>query len=517
MADGYARATGKLGVCLVTSGPGITNALTGIASAHLDEVPLLAISGQVATDRFGLSAIQESTSARGIETTGLTGHATAFSMGVVDPGSFPRIMTHALRAALSHPKAAVHLSVPSNIARQPVPFGAAQHVTGKISVDAPSVASKDIRAAFKILMQAERPLILIGSGAGQALSDMREEFTQFVHRHCIPVVSSLRGKGLYSERDLFGLGVIGTAANPRAEAYLRDGVDVLLVIGSRLGEWTSRSFHPHFKTIKTVIQVDINSGSIGQFLPVALPIIGDAGSFISGLCELGKEASPDVPSSRQTWLDERPAKLTATPATDRETLHPQQVMAELDASLQDDMDFYVDMGNCTGWATHCLHIAPPARIFYPSGLSSMGWTCGAVVGGKVGRPDRIAIALVGDGSFLMNGTEMLTAARHKVGTITIVLNDNFLGMVNHGERAQVSRYSIDDAFYGLGGPDIAQFSKSLGAKAYVATRPGDITRFLSEAIACANRDGQPQVIVAHIDHRVAPPYGDRFKSVAGDA
>lgn len=514
MADGYARATGKLGVCLVTSGPGVTNALTGIASAHLDEVPLLVISGQVATDRFGLSAIQESTAASGIETAAMLSHATSFSMSVVDAQSFPRLFTKALRTALNAPRGAVHLSIPSNVSRQSFPK--AHLSANSLHMRSPSASSDDIRAAFALLQDAKRPLILLGSGARDAMVEMEKELRAFVHRHCIPVASSLRGKGLYSERDPFSLGVIGTAADPRAEAYLRYGVDVLLVLGSRLGEWTSRSFHPHFQAVEKVIQVDLDPRAMGQFLPVSLPIVGDAASVIQGLCKLGKAVPPRISFLREgDFANALPVISSITPDSE-ERLHPAVVMSELDTMLRPDMDIYVDMGNCTGWATHCLRIVPPARIFYPSGLSSMGWSCGAVVGGKAGRPDRVALALTGDGSFLMNGTELLTAARYKIGTVTLVLNDNYLGMVNHGERAQVGHYSLDDDFYALGNPDLVQFAESLGARAYKARQPGDVARLLAQAIEHARQDRQPQVIVAEIDHRIPPPYGERFKAVAGD-
>ena len=133
------------------------------------------------------------------------------------------------------------------------------------------------------------------------------------------------------------------------------------------------------------------------------------------------------------------------------------------------------MGNCTGWATHCLRIAPPARVFYPCGLSSMGWSLGAVIGGKVGRPENTAIALTGDGSFLMNGTELVTAVRYRVGAVYIVLNDNYLGMVNHGEHAQSGgEYALDDPYFSLGDPDLVKFSESLGAAAYEVTKPGQL-------------------------------------------
>lgn len=520
MADGYARATGKLGVCMMTAGPGATNALTGVASAHLDQVPMLAISGQVATDRFGLGAIQESNGTHGVNTVEVFRNSCAASSGIIDAQSFPRLLGRAMRTAQGLPGGAAHLSIPANIARQQIERVTLPTTRGSFKARPPAAPFEDLRAAFSMLRTARRPLIFLGSGAREAMATHGEAFTAFVTQHGIPVATSVRGKGLFSERDPLSLGVLGLAGSKRAEAYLREGVDVLLVLGSRLGEWATRSFHKYFQAIRNVIQVDVNAANIGQFLPARLPIVADVGSVMAGLCELGQMIGPSSGARvQERWaqvvcLKEQPFT-TRLPQAEG-MVKPQHLMSELDANLRPDMDLYIDMGNCTGWATHCLHVSAPTRIFIPCGLSSMGWTCGAVIGGKVGRPDRIAMAITGDGSFLMNGTEMLTAARHRVGTVTLVLNDNFLGMVNHGERAQDSSYPLEDDFYGLGNPDLESFSTSLGAKAHTVTGPGQLAAMLPEVFRRADADRQPQVIVARIDYREVPPYGDRFAAVAAD-
>ncbi|MBU8900401.1 thiamine pyrophosphate-binding protein [Corallococcus sp. M34] len=520
MADGYARATGKLGVCMVTAGPGATNALTGVASANLDQVPLLAISGQVATDRFGMSAIQESNGTHGVNTVEVFRNSCAASTGIVDAQSFPRLLARALRTAQGLPGGAAHLSIPSNIARQRIERVTLPTTRGTFRARPPAAPFEDLRAAFSMLRTARRPLIFLGSGAREAMATQGEAFSAFVTQHGIPVATSLRGKGLFSERDPLSLGVLGLCGSKRAEAYLREGVDVLVVLGSRLGEWATRSFHKHFQAVRNVIQVDVNAANIGQFLPVRLPIVADVGSVMAGLSELGQMIGPSSGARvRERWaqvmaLVDQP--LVPRAPQSEGSVKPQHLMAELDAQLRPDMDLYIDMGNCTGWATHCLHVSAPTRIFFPCGLSSMGWSCGAVIGGKVGRPERAAVAFTGDGAFLMNGTELLTAARHRVGTVTLVLNDNFLGMVNHGERAQDSSYPLEDEFYGLGNPDLEAFSMSLGARAHTVKGPGQLSALMPEVLRRADADRQPQVIIAHVDYREVPPFGERFAAVAAD-
>jgi acetolactate synthase-1/2/3 large subunit len=520
MADGYARATGRLGVCAVTAGPGATNAMTGVASAHLDQVPVLTLSGQVSTERFGLGAIQESTNEGGINTGEMFRHCTASSTAIVDARSFPRLMERALKVAHGVPGGAVHLSVPVNIARQKLAKVSVPTAPGAWKSTLPAAPASEVYTAFELLRQARRPLLYLGSGAREALRVWGPELTVLLRRFCVPVATSLRGKGLFSEEEPLSLGVLGIAGSKRAEQYLREGVDVLMVLGSRLGEWATKSFSPLFEGAHTVIQVDATPSVIGQFLQVNLPIVADVSSVVAGLVEFGHTAAPgnEAPvRERQQYLNalnlaHRP---TAEAQPEEGPLKPRQVMAELNPHLRGDTDLYVDMGNCTGWATHCLRIAPPARIFYPCGLSSMGWSLGAVIGGKIGRPENTAIALTGDGSFLMNGTELLTAVRYRVGAVYLVLNDNYLGMVNHGEHAQSSgEYPLDDPYFSLGDPDLVKFSESLGARAYEVTRPGQLAELLPQVLRRADEERRPQVIVCRIDFREVPPYGDRFTAVA---
>ncbi|RYZ36577.1 MAG: thiamine pyrophosphate-binding protein, partial [Myxococcaceae bacterium] len=261
MADGYARATGKLGVCMVTAGPGATNAMTGVASAHLDGVPLLTISGNVSTERIGLFAMQESNSTHGVNTVEMFRQACASSSAVVDAQSLPRLLQRAMRTSQGLPGGATHLSIPTNVARQPIERATVPTTRGAFRARPSAAPFEDLRAAFSMLRTARRPLILLGAGARAAMEEHGDAFNAFVTQHGIPVTTSLRGKGLFSERESLCLGVVGLGGSKRVEAYLRDGVDVLLVLGSRLGEWASRSFHKYFQSIHHVIQVDVEAAN----------------------------------------------------------------------------------------------------------------------------------------------------------------------------------------------------------------------------------------------------------------
>nr|WP_191910207.1 thiamine pyrophosphate-binding protein [Microbispora cellulosiformans] len=508
MADGYARATGKLGVCLVTAGPGALNALTGVASAHRDQVPLLVVGGQVRTGDFGRRPIQDS-SDLGVNLTAMYSHVTGYSTTLAEPRTFPRILAQAINVATGPRPCAAYVSVPADLARMPAGDEKAAVPAWRPALDLPYGHARHVLQA---LARARRAMIFLGGGAREALSAGQAEFHELVRTLRVPVATSLRGKGLFPESDELSLGVLGMAGSERARAYAAAGVDTLVVIGSSLGEWATRGYDRSFTTASTYFHVDLDPSVFGQLLRGGEHIQADAATFLRALCrEL--PALADVPQAAPL----PPGLPAPPPASGEARMSPVTVMLALNETLGGEDDLYVDMGNCTAWATHHLVIDPPARIFYPCGLSSMGWSCGAVVGGKIGDPARTAIALLGDGSFLMNGSEVRTAAKNRAGAVYVVLDDGYLGMVNHGEHAQSGGVvPLDDDYYFLGEVDLARFAESLGADVHPASDPDGLREALRAARTGAAERSRPQVVIARIDHRMSPPYGERFTSVAGD-
>lgn len=519
MADGYARASGRPGVCLVTAGPGVTNALTGVAAAHLDGSPMLLLSGQVPTDSFGRGGIQESTSEGGIDLVAALRYATVHSSLVVDPRAVGRQIGRALAELRRRPGGAVHLCIPANLARAPLdPAEVARWPRWRMTRGSGGHPPEGVVAAVhERLSAARRPLVYLGSGAREALLRRGDAFIEWSQRHGIAVVTSPRAKGLIDERAPCSLGVFGLAGSLQAEEQLRRGCDALLVLGSRLGEWSSNNFSRDLRAA-FIAQVDLDEAAIGRCLPVDSPIVADTDEFMAELLAL-PAASGALAVQRCRELAALKAEVprqrpTSAPSRPRGRLAPQQVMAALDRRIGEDLDLYVDMGNCTGWAIHCLTMAPPARLFTPCGLSTMGWSCGAVLGGKIATPQRRALALLGDGSFLMNGAEVSTAAKYRIGAVYLVLDDDALGMVNHGEHIQTG-HSLDDGYYDLGAPDLVAFARALGAHAYAVDSPQAAADALDAAFVAADAERRPQVIVARINRQEVPPYGERFRAVGG--
>ncbi|MEU1281430.1 thiamine pyrophosphate-binding protein [Streptomyces sp. NPDC005805] len=508
MADGYARSGGGMGVCLVTAGPGATNALTGVAAAHLDGVPLLLVSGQVPAHRTGTTAVQESTSECGVDTAALFRHATGYSTRVPDSASLPRLLRRALSLATSQ-GCAVHLAVPSDVSRAPAAESLSVQPAPEASGGPPGALAGDELAG--VLRQCRRPLFFLGGGARRALTRYGDEFRQCVERMNIPVTTSVRAKGIFPESHPLSLGVFGLAGSRAARAYSAEGIDVLIVLGSRLGEWATGGNTAGLENARVIVHVDADPTVFGQVVPAHHAITGDAGAFIRDL-HAATEGRAGRKSDRGFPVRERP-EVAHTDSTGR--LPASVLISEFSQCMGPDTDVFVDMGNCTGWATRYLTVDPPGRIFIPTGLATMGWSCGAVIGGKAARPDRNAVALVGDGAFLMNGTEVATAARQRLGVVYVVLNDGYLGMVNHGESWE-SGADLDDPFYHLGSVDLGEFARSLGARAVRIDSPGQLLKELPLALEQAARQGVPYVLTAAVDHLEPPPYGERFATVGSD-
>ena len=528
MADGYARVTGKLGVVFTTAGPGATNALTGVACAHKDHSPLLLISGCASTASLGLGAWQESSNA-GVNTTEVFRHATAFSEFVSNVENFHIQFGKALKIIHSTPNRAAHLCVPLDVSNgviQKADISASPLHSGgnlfQLRAD-----SKIAGEAFQMLLDALNPVIYLGNGARQALQDPHfiSNFLEFLGRHSIPVMTSPKAKGIFPGSHPLSLGVFGLSGNRTSEEFLAQiKPDALMVIGSSLNEWSSGRWSELLHCHK-MIHVDINNEVPGLVYRTDLEIQAEAKSFLQQLIELSQ--ATDLSADTVVRIEKRGSDLAAlkntTPkfnnihdmAADSSPIKPQRLMAELDKFAHGKaINFFIDMGNCTGFFNHYTQIDPPNRVFAPYGFSSMGWANAAVIGGKVGDPERINIAISGDGAFLMNGVEVQSAARHRIGAVYLILFDNHYGTVHHGEMSVMNDLSkMDDNYYCLGEPDLTMFAKSLGAEAYYIEKPEEIIPSLEKACERADSEKKPQVIVFKIDHKEKAPFGGRYNLV----
>ncbi|MEP7126821.1 MAG: thiamine pyrophosphate-binding protein [Byssovorax sp.] len=508
MANGYARVRRRLGVCFATTGPGGTNALTGIASSFSDSVPVLLITGQTATRAFGRGSLQDS-SGLGIDLVEIYKPVTKLSAMLANPERMPDLMRRALRTAFSGRPGPVHLSIPVDMMKQEIswtPVAPARYRPACAPVDRNATA-----AAARALLEAERPCIVVGHGAN--LAGAAAALVAIAEKLHIPVATTPMAKSIFPENHPLSLGVYGFAGHARAETYLLgDYVDVLVVIGSSLGELVTNAWDKNLQPTKQLIQIDIDPCELGKNYPVDLGIIGDArvvleeiGTQVDALLltpefSRGLRARSDDPL--EAFREEVPRYSVRPPMSMRSAsvamMKPQQVIREMQAAMPDDALLFIDSGNCVSWSIHYFESRKPDTYFVNMGLASMGHATAGVVGGKLAAPTKTVVALVGDAAFAMNGMEVHTAVEHSAAIVWIVLNNSGHGMVYHGEKMLLGRH-LNACHFSV--PlDIAGMARSMGARGFKVETPIELRAALQEAIA----SGVPCVIDAKIDPEEIP-------------
>lgn len=510
MADGYARASGKIGVCCSTTGPGVTNLITGIACAYADSIPMLVITGQVSTASFGKGAFQES-SCHGVDVVNMLKPVTKSSVMIPSAEKIGDVVRAALRTAMSGRKGPVHINFPMDFMKKQVKCCVVP--SAEYRVTSSQFDREAIKAASMQLVNAKRPAILAGSGVN--LAGACEELKRLAEKLSIPVATSPKAKGAFPENHLLSLGVLGFGASLQAEKYLLSGeVDVLLTIGASLGEASTCGWDPRLKPQKALLQIDIDPQEISKNYSAAHGILGDARV---ALRELNFQVERDM-----RWIPVREGRSTqwikdfkeANPrhiapekmASEEMPLKPQRVIKELQEALSTDTMLFVDAGTSVFWAFHYFCSSEPGNFFVNTGLFSMGHGTAACIGGKLARPGKNVVALVGDAAFAMNGMEVHTAVDLNLPVVWVVLNNGGCGMIYHGERMLFGD-KFTCSLYGKR-LDIAGIAKGLGALSFNAKRPGEVTACLLEAL----KSGRPSVIEVEVDLYEAPPMGNRMKT-----
>ncbi len=511
MALGYARATGRLGVCCLTTGPGATNAITAVAAAKADSLPVLILTAQVATSVFGKGSLQDSTDS-GVDTVALFRPVTKMSTMLANPNNAASLLRQALRAAMTGRRGPVHLSIPTDFMRRLVAADALrpdQYRAGPGAFDREAVKECALR-----LLAARRPAILAGHGVN--LAGAQAELLELAELLSLPTATTPKGKGAFPETHPLALRTFGLASSPRAEQYLlTQGVDALLVLGSSLHENSTQGWDVRLGAGAAVMQQDVDPAMIGRNYAVDVPMLGDAKITLRELLFqirrlLARGEHP--PCSDRSFLPAFKARVPeflspATMLSEAEPIKPQRLMRELDEALPPDSLVFLDVGANTLWATHYLTAAGRRAFAHNWGeFAAMGYGVAGAVGAKLAVPGRPVIAIVGDGGFAMAGMEVSTAVTCDIPVVWVVLNDGRFNAVHHGQKLQYEGRTIGSEFRRM---DIAGVSAALGASAWRVSRPGQIAQALQEALAC----GRPAVIDVAIDADETPPMLSRVKSL----
>ena len=510
MADGYARVRGGLGACIATSGPGATNLITGVASAYADSIPIVVLTGQVATKSFGKGAFQESSS-EGIDIVDVFKGMTRYSTLVFRGDRLPDVWHKAMRMALGGRPGPVHLSVPADVQEQSI-------VMPPRTVAPVSPGHAYDRAAIKQaalhLLRARRPVILAGHGA--ILSNASDEIRAIAEMLEIPVATTPKGKGTFPEDHRLSVGPFGYSGSPLAQWHLLEsGMDVLLAVGTSLSEWGTLGWDRRLQPSEALLHFDVDPYEIGKNYPATVPVIGDAKS---GLTELGYE----IRRQQQRYLHwrrgngklapppERPRILDAAAMdSDAVPIKPQRLMRDLQEALPRDTLVFVDGGANRSWAIHYWQTLYPRTFFCATGLASMGFGVAGAIGGKFAAPDRVVVSIIGDGGFLMNGMEVSTAVHYGKQVIWVVLNDAGYGMAHHALRL-LKQPDVATRYPRV---DCAKVAEGLGALAFRIREPGEINKELIRRILESRR---PALLDVEIDPDEIAPFGSRIATL-GDA
>jgi acetolactate synthase-1/2/3 large subunit len=532
IADGYYRATGKLGVVMVTSGPGATNALTGAMNAQNDGSAMLVITGEVSEQYFGKGYLQEGLDAD-LDVNAIYKAAACYTAELTDESEVQTLIEQALRDALSIPRGMSHISVPNNIPTEIVTTPQPAPNPPSTTIYLPSspanyratpsgVDRVQVRQTLEQLVACQRPLIFLGSGCREALRDTStlESLVILAERYGIPVMTTPDGKGVFPESHPLSLRVYGFASNTWAPMWMQQTAppyDGLLVLGTSLRGLSSNNWNPMLvpKNNGPFIQVDLSQQAIGRTFPVTMGIVGEVGAFLREAESMLADFPPN-PAEVQAREAEVASIKQNSPyyspeqyASEASPIEPAAIVRVLQSALPSDALIFLDCANCVGWGIHYFTVDAPQQIFSSLAMGPMGFGVGAVIGGKIGCPDRTCIALVGDGAFMMQGAEVSTAQAHNVGAIWVVLQDDDLHMVTQGMEylyPDSTDPNVWSTLYRLGTPDLVKYAEGLGADAYLINSPAELQSLMPQVLDAANNKNRPQVIIAKINQQSIDPY-----------
>ncbi len=504
MADGYARETGKIGVCCAISGPGSTNLITGVACAYENDIPLLVISGQPPLHLLGRGALQESSGA-GIDTVAMFRSCTRYSALVSHPDQLERQLASALLCARRPTPGPVHLSIPVDVQRTPMACRPAYDLARLLQTPSP-VDDAAVQALCAQLAQAQRVVVLIGSGCGEAI----DVIIELVEKIGAVFVATPDGKGFVSPRHPLYRGVFGFAGHPSAVAAMNDKrADLILAVGSGLGELTSNGWCGSLLNNR-MVHIDSCEAHLLRSPMARLHVRGRIRPVFERLLEaVSADGTGAVSAAARRKSNEIPLDDSARPASDSAPIKPQYLMRELGRRCPPDTRFLADTGNSTAWAIHHLELhdhraSAGGWLRVTMNFAPMGWAIGGAVGTALANPAAPVVCITGDGSLLMNGQEMTVALAEKLSVVFVILNDAALGMVKHGQRLA----GAEPVGFELPAVDFRLLAESMGI-------PGHVIRSARELdnldLAAILRHPGPTVLDIRIDGEEVPPMGLRLK------
>ena len=462
-ADGYARATGKVGVCMATSGPGATNLVTGIATAYMDSVPVVAITCNVGLPLLGKDSFQE------IDIAGITTPITKYSFIVKDVNALAPTIRRAFKIARSGRPGPVLRDIVKNATSDETDY--VKEVPGLIPRMTDKIDELAVEEAIKTIRASKKPVIFTGGGV--IIANASKELEEFVKRVDAPVTDTLMGKGAFRGDDNYYIGMLGMHGTKTANLSVSE-CDVLIVLGSRFSDRVTGNTETFAKNAK-IIQIDVDDAEVNKNVSVDINITGD----IKSVLEIFNSRLEQL--YHKEWIDKVMARKDALPLTyNKEVLTGPYIIEKLYEVTQGDAIIATEVGQHQMWAAQYYKYLKPRTLITSGGLGTMGYGLGAAIGAKAAFPDKTVVNIAGDGCFRMNMNEIITASRSRLPVIEIIFNNQVLGMVRQWQTLFYGkRYShtlLNDNI------DYIKLSEAMGAKAYKISSKEEAEPVLREAL-----------------------------------
>ncbi len=482
-ADAYARASGKVGVAIVTSGPGFTNAITGLATAYTDSVPLVVISGQVPISMIGTDAFQE------IDAVGISRPCTKHNFLVKDVSELPYILKEAFYIARSGRPGPVHVDIPKDVTAAIGEFEYPKEISLKTYKPTIKGNTRQIKKAINAIKEAKKPLFYIGGGI--VISNSAYIFRELLKKTKIPVVETLMARGSVESSNELLLGMLGMHGSYAANIAISE-CDLIISLGARFDDRVTGRLDK-FATNAKIIHVDIDPSSIGKLVDVDYPIVGDLKNVLEVMLELSDEIDP---KRYEFWrgLVKKYSELHPITFEDsNKVLKPQWIIKRVGEKLGDKAIISTDVGQHQMWTAQHYPFSYPRQFITSGGLGTMGFGFPASIGAKRAREDKVSINFTGDGSILMNIQELMTAVESNTPIINIILNNNFLGMVRQWQTFFYDkRYSQTDLSMQ---PNFKMLAQSFGGVGYEVKTKDEFDKAFDDALS----QNKVCLIDAHID------------------
>ncbi len=471
-ADGYARATGDVGVCLVTSGPGATNTVTGLATAYMDSIPIVVFTGQVPTKLIGNDAFQEA------DIVGISRPCTKHNYLVQKTEDLPRVIKEAFHIAKSGRPGPVLVDLPKDILGKEIEFKPAEKVEIRGYKPTYKGNVRQIERVLDEVSKAKKPVIYAGGGV--ILSDASKELREFAKKTNIPVTMTLMGLGCFPGTDPMSLGMIGMHGTFRANMAVTN-CDLLIAIGARFDDRITGDINA-FASYAKIVHIDIDPTSISKNIPVDIPVVGDVKEILKSALGLLKEKKVKKPGRKKwfndikVWKDKHSLDYKM-----KEIIKPQYVVEKIYEVTKGDCIITTEVGQNQMWAAQYFNYDKPRTLLTSGGLGTMGYGFPAAIGAQVAFPKKTVIDIAGDGSIQMNIQELATAVEYNLPVKIAILNNYSLGMVRQWQQLFYDRKYSHSTF--TQHPDSVKLAEAYGAVGLRTDKPGEVEQVIKKALS----------------------------------